>query len=175
VPLLAFSPAIRKMIYATNAVENPHRGLRKIIKTRGNFPTDAAAIKLLFQALRNAGVHWRKPVEWTAAMGQFAILFEDRLLVSARCGRKASPPRLHLHKRPDRPEGYYMTPALIADSRNDMAVNCDEMFALIAGTDYYVPFGGRKNSSFGPRAQGRAVVEFHTRMKTGYVRLEEPE
>jgi putative transposase len=84
VPLFAFPPAIRKMIYTTNAVESLHRSLRKIIKTRGSFPTDEAALKLLFLALRNAGVHWRKPVEWTAAMSQFAILFEDRFPASAR-------------------------------------------------------------------------------------------
>jgi putative transposase len=84
VPLFAFPKDIRKMIYTTNAVESLHRSLRKIIKTRGSFPSDEAALKLLFLALRNAGVHWRKPVEWTAAMGQFAILFGDRFSASAR-------------------------------------------------------------------------------------------
>ena len=84
VPLFAFPPAIRKMIYTTNAVESLHRSLRKIIKTRGSFPTDEAATKLLYLAIQNAGVHWRRPVEWTAAMGQFAILFGDRFAVSAR-------------------------------------------------------------------------------------------
>jgi len=84
VPLFAFPPAIRKMIYTTNAVESPHRSLRKIIKPRGSFPTDEAALKLLFLAIRNAGVHWRRPVEWTAAIGQFAILFGDRIEPSAR-------------------------------------------------------------------------------------------
>ncbi len=84
VPMFAFPPAIRKMIYTTNALESLHRSLRKIIKTRGSFPTDQAAIKLLFLAIRNAGVHWRRPIEWTAAMGQFAILFEDRFPASAR-------------------------------------------------------------------------------------------
>jgi putative transposase len=68
----------------TNAVESLHRSLRKIIKTRGSFPNDEAAIKLLFLALRNAGIHWKRPIEWTAAMGQFAILFEDRFPASAR-------------------------------------------------------------------------------------------
>ena len=63
VPLFAFPPAIRKMIYTTNAIESLHRSLRKIIKTRGSFPTDEAALKLLFLAIRNAGVHWRRPVE----------------------------------------------------------------------------------------------------------------
>jgi putative transposase len=84
IPLFAFPPAIRKMIYTTNAVESLHRSLRKIIKTRGSFPTDEAATKLLYLAIQNAGVHWRRPVEWTAAMGQFAILFGDRFAVSAR-------------------------------------------------------------------------------------------
>ena len=84
VPLFAFPKDIRKMIYTTNAVESLHRSLRKIIKTRGSFPSDEAASKLLFLALRNAGVHWRKPVEWTAALGQFAILFGDRFVLSAR-------------------------------------------------------------------------------------------
>jgi transposase-like protein len=78
VPFFAFAPGIRKMIYTTNAVEALHRSLRKIIKTRGSFPTDEAALKLLYLAIRNAGVHWRRPVEWTAAMGQFAIHFGAR-------------------------------------------------------------------------------------------------
>ena len=83
VPMFAFPPAIRKMIYTTNAVESLHRSLRKIIKTRGSFPTDEAAIKLLFLAIRNAGIHWKRPVEWNAAMGQFAILFADRFPASS--------------------------------------------------------------------------------------------
>ena len=58
--------------------ESLHRSLRKIIKTRGSFPTDEAALKLLFLAIRNAGVKWRRQVEWTAAVGQFAIQFGDR-------------------------------------------------------------------------------------------------
>ena len=84
VPMFAFPPAIRKMIYTTNAVESLHRSLRKIIKSRGSFPSDEAATKLLFLAIRNAGLRWKRPVEWTAAMGQFAILFADRFAASAR-------------------------------------------------------------------------------------------
>ena len=84
VPFFAFAPAIRKMIYTTNAVEALHRSLRKIIKTRGSFPTDEAALKLLYLAIRNAGVHWRRPVEWTTAMGQFAIHFGARFPGTAR-------------------------------------------------------------------------------------------
>ena len=82
--MFAFPPAIRKMIYTTDALECLHRSLRKIIKTRGSFPSDEAAKQLLLLAIRNAGVHWRRPIEWTAAMGQFAILFEDRFPASAR-------------------------------------------------------------------------------------------
>ena len=83
VPLFAFPPVIRKTIYTTNAVESLHRSLRKIIKTRGSFPNDEAATKLLYLAIQNAGMRWRRPVEWTAAMSQFAILFGDRFAVSA--------------------------------------------------------------------------------------------
>jgi len=67
IPLFAFPPAIRKMIYTTNAVESLNRSLRKIIKTRGSFPTDEAAIKLLYLAIQNAAIGWRRPIEWTAA------------------------------------------------------------------------------------------------------------
>ena len=84
VPMFAFPPAIRKMIYTTNALESLHRSLRKIIKTRGSFPSDEAATKLLFLAIRNAGVRLRRPIDWTAAMGQFAILFEDRFPAAPR-------------------------------------------------------------------------------------------
>jgi putative transposase len=83
IPLFAFPRDVRKMIYTTNAVESLNRSLRKIIKTRGSFPNDEAAMKLLYLAIQNAGVHWRRPIEWTAAMGQFAVLFGDRFAVSA--------------------------------------------------------------------------------------------
>jgi len=84
VPFFAFAPGIRKMIYTTNAVEAHNRSLRKIIKTRGSFPNDDAALKLLYLAIRNAGMRWRRSTEWTAAMGQFAIQFGARFPGSAR-------------------------------------------------------------------------------------------
>src|SRR5256885_1035948 len=68
----------------TNAVEALHRSLRKIIKTRGSFPNDEAALKLLYLAIRNAGMRWRRGIDWTAAMGQFAIQFGARFPGSAR-------------------------------------------------------------------------------------------
>jgi putative transposase len=84
IPFFAFAPAIRKMIYTTNAVEALHRSLRKIIKTRGSFPNDDAALKLLYLAIKNAGMRWRRGVEWTSAMGQFAIQFGTRFPGLAR-------------------------------------------------------------------------------------------
>src|SRR5246127_4203150 len=84
VPFFAFAPSVRKMIYTTNAVEALHRSLRKIIKTRGSFPNDDAALKLLYLALKNAGLRWRRAVEWTAAMGQFAIQFGERFPGTSR-------------------------------------------------------------------------------------------
>jgi putative transposase len=84
IPFFAFAPAIRKMIYTTNAVEALHRSLRKIIKTRGSFPNDDAALKLLYLAIKNAGMRWRRGIEWTAAMGQFAIQFGARFPGSTR-------------------------------------------------------------------------------------------
>ena len=53
IPFFAFPPAVRKVIYTTNAIENINSQLRKIIKTRGHFPTDEAATKLIWLALRN--------------------------------------------------------------------------------------------------------------------------
>ena len=84
IPFFAFAPAIRKMIYTTNAVETLNRSLRKIIKTRGSFPNDDAALKLLYLAIRNARLKWRRGIAWTAAMGQFAIAFGARFPGSAR-------------------------------------------------------------------------------------------
>src|SRR6516162_5856689 len=84
IPFFAFAPGIRKMIYTTNAVEALNRSLRKIIKKRGSFPNDDAALKLLYLAIRNAGMRWRRSTEWTAAMGQFAIQFGARFPGSAR-------------------------------------------------------------------------------------------
>jgi putative transposase len=78
VPFFAFAPGVRRMIYTTNAVEALHRSLRKIIKTRGSFPNDEAALKLLYLAIKNAGLRWRPAIEWTAAMGQFASQFGER-------------------------------------------------------------------------------------------------
>src|SRR6266850_6968929 len=79
IPFFAFPPDVRRVIYTTNALESVHAQLRKIIKTRGHFPTDDAATKLLWLALRNITAAWvRGARTWKAAMNQFAILYEDR-------------------------------------------------------------------------------------------------
>jgi len=80
VPFLAFPAEIRKVIYTTNAIESLHMQLRKILKTRGHFPSDEAAAKLIYLALRNITRKWKRPpLTWKNAMSQFAILFTDRL------------------------------------------------------------------------------------------------
>jgi putative transposase len=79
IPFFAFPPAIRKIIYTTNAIESINAQLRKIIKTRGHFPSDEAATKLLWLALRNITGKWGSAThDWKAAMNQFAILYGDR-------------------------------------------------------------------------------------------------
>lgn len=77
---LAYPQEIRKVIYTTNAIESVNRGLRKIIKNRGSFPNDEAAMKLIYLALGNISQKWTKPIkEWKAALNRFAIVFEGRL------------------------------------------------------------------------------------------------
>jgi len=79
IPFFAFPPAVRRVIYTTNAIESINAQLRKIIKTRGHFPGDAAASKLIWLALRNITANWgRAAHNWKEAMNQFAILYEDR-------------------------------------------------------------------------------------------------
>jgi putative transposase len=77
-PFFAFPPEIRRVIYTTNAVESLHRSLRKIIKTRGSFPSDEAALKLLYLALRNVTKKWGPLPSWKAALNHFALLWEAR-------------------------------------------------------------------------------------------------
>ena len=79
IPFFAFPPEVRRVVYTTNALESVNAQVRKIIKTRGHFPNDEAATKLLWLALRNITAKWaRGPIYWRAAMNQFAILYEGR-------------------------------------------------------------------------------------------------
>ena len=66
VPFFAFDPAIRKIIYTTNAIESRKRLIRKSIKTRGSFSTDEAATKLIYLAIRNFEKDGRNVREWCA-------------------------------------------------------------------------------------------------------------
>lgn len=82
VPFFAYPADLRRVIYTTNAIESVNMSLRKIIKNRGSFPTDEAALKLLYLALQNIARKWTMPIkEWKAALNRFPILFEDRMPV----------------------------------------------------------------------------------------------
>ena len=83
IPFFAFPPEVRRVIYTTNAIESVNARLRKIIKTRGHFPSDDAASKLIWLALKNITADWgRASHNWKAAMNQFAILYEDRFTLA---------------------------------------------------------------------------------------------
>jgi len=83
IPFFAFPPEVRRVIYTTNAIESVNARVRKIIKTRGHFPTDDAALKLIWLALRNITADWGKALHhWKAAMNQFAILYEGRFTLA---------------------------------------------------------------------------------------------
>ena len=84
IPFFALPPAVRKVVYTTNAIESINARLRKIIKTRGHFPSDDAASKLIWLALRNITADWgRAAPNWKEAMNQFAILYADRFTKAA--------------------------------------------------------------------------------------------
>jgi putative transposase len=82
IPFFAFPPEVRRIIYTTNAIESLNSTLRTAVRSRGHFPTDEAAIKLLYLVLRRTEKNWKNAQrEWTAAMTQFAIMFGDRFSV----------------------------------------------------------------------------------------------
>jgi putative transposase len=84
IPFFAFPPEVRRVIYTTNAIESVNARLRKILKTRGHFPSDEAATKLIWLALRNITKDWsRASPHWKAAMNQFAILYKERFTQGA--------------------------------------------------------------------------------------------
>lgn len=80
VPFLDFPGEIRKVIYTTNAIESLHSTLRKAVKLRGHFPSDEAALKLIYLSLRNLQKKWTMPIlTWRQAIQQLAIHFEGRI------------------------------------------------------------------------------------------------
>jgi putative transposase len=79
IPFFEFPEEIRKIIYTTNAVESLHMTLRKVTKNRGSFPTQDAAIKLLYVALQNVAKKWNTVQGWREALRQFAIRWPERI------------------------------------------------------------------------------------------------
>ena len=79
-PFFEYPAEIRKVIYTTNAIESLNASLRKVLKNKRVFPSDDAALKLLYLALKNISVKWTMPIQnWKAAMNRFAIMLEERL------------------------------------------------------------------------------------------------
>jgi putative transposase len=79
-PFFAYPADIRRAIYTTNAIESINMSLRKVIKNKRIFPSNEAALKQLFLALKNISKKWSMPIHnWKAAMNCFAIMFEERL------------------------------------------------------------------------------------------------
>lgn len=79
VPFFAFPKEVRRLLYTTNAIEALNAKLRRAVRARGHFPTDEAALKLLFLVLNRTEKEWTMPArEWSLAKAQFAILFGER-------------------------------------------------------------------------------------------------
>ncbi len=78
-PFFAFPAEIRKVIYTTNAVESLNMTLRKVIKTRASFPSEEAALKLLYMALENVAKKWNTVQGWREALNRFQILWPERM------------------------------------------------------------------------------------------------
>lgn len=79
IPFFQFPAEIRKVIYTTNAIESLNMSLRKIIKTRGSFPSEESAFRLLYLALRNHSRKWNTIQSWREALNHFQILWPDRM------------------------------------------------------------------------------------------------
>jgi len=84
IPFFDFPEEVRKVIYTTNAVEALHRGLRKIIKNRGSFPSEEAALKLLYLALQNISAKWETVQHFKQALNQFEVLWGERIGAAQR-------------------------------------------------------------------------------------------
>jgi putative transposase len=78
IPFFQFPPEIRKIVYTTNAIESLNMSLRKAIKTRGAFPSEEAALKVMYLALRNLAKKWDMVQGWKEALNRFGILWEAR-------------------------------------------------------------------------------------------------
>ena len=78
IPFFQFPPEIRKIVYTTNAIESLNMSLRKAIKTRGAFPSEDAALKVMYLALRNLATKWNAVQGWKEALNRFALVWEAR-------------------------------------------------------------------------------------------------
>jgi|SRR5579862_5897487 putative transposase len=79
IPFFEFPADVRRVIYTTNAVESLHMSLRKVIKTRGSFPSEDAAMKLLYLGLRNASAKWESIQYWREALNHFETMWGERI------------------------------------------------------------------------------------------------
>ncbi|MGH9496229.1 MAG: IS256 family transposase [Candidatus Sulfotelmatobacter sp.] len=79
IPFFAFPAEIRKIMYTTNAVESLNMSLRKVLKPRLAFPSEEAALKVMYLALRNVIKKWERPIHWKAALTRFTLLWEERM------------------------------------------------------------------------------------------------
>lgn len=81
IPFFAFPEGVRRIIYTTNAIEALNSKLRRAIRTRGHFPSDEAAMKLLYLILNHAADEWKRPPrEWFQARTQLAVVFGERFV-----------------------------------------------------------------------------------------------
>jgi putative transposase len=79
IPFLSLPPELRRAVYTTNSIEGLNRQIRKTIKTRGHFPDEDAATKLIYLAIIRSTGRWQKAYGWTAALRGLKIHFGDRL------------------------------------------------------------------------------------------------
>ena len=105
IPFFVFPEAVRKIIDTTNAIESLNSTQPTAIRSRGHFPNDEAAIKLLYLALRGVSRKWKNAQrERTAAMTQFAMMFGDR------------PTRPRVPGTPQRPPWLYLSPCALCET-----------------------------------------------------------
>jgi len=83
IPFFAFPESVRRIVYTTNAIEALNSKLRRAVRTRGHFPSDDAAAKLLYLVLNHAAADWKRPPrEWFEAKTQFAVMVKERFVLA---------------------------------------------------------------------------------------------
>ena len=80
ITIFSYPADIRKVIYTTNAIESLNSVIRKSVKTRKVFPSDDAALKVIYLAVESASKRWTMPIrDWKPALNRFSIEFEEEL------------------------------------------------------------------------------------------------